>query len=270
MVRSEAVEALRAPTRAGCVPLQPLAELLACADGRARCAAAVALGAPAPGRSARWGPAERRLSRRPKLGALLDDESAEVRRAAAEALSRLGPQTAALEERVLRLLADADVRVRAAAARAAGSFGEARGGSGVGGGRGGGSPAALPHPCARAAAAAALGRMGAAAHDRSGELVGCLGDRCAKVRVAAIGSLARFGPRGQMYADIARSMQDEDCGTAVAAIEALAGMGQRGAAFADEVADALEDPRDPVRSAAAAALEAFGWEGAPGAAAEGQ
>ncbi|CAK0857684.1 unnamed protein product [Prorocentrum cordatum] len=76
--------------------------------------------------------------------------------------------------------------------------------------------------------------------------------------------------RSQLVEDIARSMQDEDCGTAVAAIEALAGMGQRGAAFADEVADALEDPRDPVRSAAAAALEAFGWEGAPGAAAEGQ
>jgi len=114
-----------------------------------------------------------------------------------------------------------------------------------------------PHPFVRAAAALAIGKMGATSH--SDEICKLLEDRCPGVQIAAMKALVSLGQKGEMYAsEICKRALSGDNEVCLEATKALVSMGARGAAFAEEIASLLENPHSSIRKAALDALAQMG------------
>jgi HEAT repeat protein len=190
--------------------------------------------------------------RRLLLGALRD-ESAVLRRAAADALSGLGADPAVTEALVFAL-SDESISVRAAAARALGNLGAAaavpalagvaRGSAQEGGGRD-------DEPAVRAAALRALGLIGdAAALPTLRALCTHADGALASVALEMLGRLGTAADEPALLA----GLQHEDTEAVKAAVRALGARGSAAARAA--LGDALAHPRWDVRRAAAEALAA--------------
>eukprot|EP00403_Amphidinium_massartii_P017734 CAMPEP_0178412166 /NCGR_PEP_ID=MMETSP0689_2-20121128/21870_1 /TAXON_ID=160604 /ORGANISM="Amphidinium massartii, Strain CS-259" /LENGTH=454 /DNA_ID=CAMNT_0020033395 /DNA_START=71 /DNA_END=1435 /DNA_ORIENTATION=- len=163
-----------------------------------------------------------------RIFSFLEDSSAPVRAAAAEALGEYASvgETAELAQAVAAKLKD-------------------------------------HHPSVRQAAVAALGRMPTEGRQYTDAIMQLFKDRVQGVQVAAVQAMALMGERGQMYAkQVALLLKSEGLDIRIAAMEVLASMGQRGASFAEEVAELLEDESPDVRCAAVKALGAMQAEGA--------
>lgn len=155
----------------------------------------------------------------PSLIPLLEDPEAEVRRAAAFALARMGKDAAPAEKALAALLGgkEEDAGARANAARALGAM--------------------------------EAGRNGRAA------LLKALGDGDPAVRVNAAGALADLGAAdGAAVAPLARALRDDDWTVRAAAARALGVPKERNRAAVPHLARALLDDVETVRAMAARAL----------------
>jgi len=118
-------------------------------------------------------------------------------------------------------------------------------------------------PSVRAAALTAMAECGGA-EQYPNEVFKCFTDQMPNVKAAAITCIGSMGESGTGYASaVATALSDDDDITRAAAAEAMGKLGKHGASFAEEVAVLLGDPSPDVRSGAATGLGLMGREGQP-------
>lgn len=209
----------------------------------------------------------------PALLAALEGDEAEVRAASARALGAIGADTRAVTDALLALLEASETPVRAAAAEALGRLGLESAVPALG------RAAWQGPPQLARAAVTALGRLGPPAAAELPALVHhVLASPELATRAAAADALGRLGPAAlDALPALVWAFQEEDVergapepGTGgpwtdarwrdvrVAAAGALAVLGPDAAAAIDALRRGMYDPDEPVRVAAAAALEAIG------------
>lgn len=186
----------------------------------------------------------------------LNDESAGVRAAAAEAIGRL---TAKRMPELLPLLvggtADDDETVRVRATVSLGA---------VGGDHTDTVPVLTrlltdPSPAVRAAAASAFTPLKAKAEPAMPTLVALLEDRDELVREAATATIGKLGTLSvAAAATIAEGLESDDTVRRARTAEALGAIGEAAADVAGQLAEAAEDENDRVRAKAVEALGKIG------------
>jgi HEAT repeat protein len=194
----------------------------------------------------------------PHLAGLLNAPDADVRVEMVEALGAmvgLGPPVTALAPQVAALLRDPDSNVRRAAAETLGRMGSA-------------ADAFAPQianlladsdPNVRRAAAQALGKLGAAASPFASRIVSLLRDSDPAVRSAAATVLGTIGPTTPVVpAQLAAQLRDPDGKVRDLALLVLAQMGAAVGIYAPQVVALLRDREPDVRTAAVLALRQMG------------